>query len=115
MPHAPVIVCEIVAPRAAQAAALAEIAATLARDVGQRLTVKTLAIGARSRLAEPSLTLHLPVELAAAQHPIWCLACRLACFCPAARVSVLVQGTSFSEATATPVSPAATAPAKRTA
>jgi hypothetical protein len=38
------------------------------------------------------LTLHLPAELAVSQHPVWCLACRLACFCPDARVSVLVRG-----------------------
>ena len=84
------IVCEIHAPRAAQAAALAEIATVCARDVGQRLIVRTLAIGVDG--GEPALTLHLPVELAIDQHRIWCLACRLACFCPNARVSVLVRG-----------------------
>ncbi len=86
------ITCEIHAPRSAQAAALAEIATVCARDVGQPLTVRTLAIG--QALREPVLTLHLPVELAVAQHRVWCLACRLACFCPTARVSVLVSGAS---------------------
>ncbi|WP_138223103.1 hypothetical protein [Nibricoccus aquaticus] len=84
------IICEIHAPRSSQAAALAEIAAVCARDVGQALIARTLAIGADC--VEPSLTLHLPVELAEAQHRVWCLACRLACFCPSARVSVLVRG-----------------------
>jgi hypothetical protein len=98
MPAAPAIVCEIHAPRAAQAAALAEIAAALGRDVGQPLAVKTLTIGRRREHTEPSLTLHLPAELASTQHQIWCLACRLACFCPSARVSVLVQGAAFSSA-----------------
>ena len=96
MPHtSAVIICEISAPRSSQAAVLAEIAGLCARDTGQRLIVKTLAIGAaaKGRDAVPVLTLHLPAELAASQHPIWCLACRLACFCPDARVSVLVQGT----------------------
>jgi len=85
------VLCEILAPRAAQAAAFAEIAATCARDTGQPLQIE--ALPAR-RVAEPVLTLHLPAALAAAQHPIWCLACRLACFCPDLRVSVLVEGSS---------------------
>lgn len=84
------ILCEIFAPRPAQAAALAEIAAACAHDVGQPLTVKTLQIGRPA--TEALLTLRLPAELAASQHQIWCLACRLACFCPKARVSVLVLG-----------------------
>ncbi|HVU24729.1 MAG TPA: hypothetical protein VHE13_11450 [Opitutus sp.] len=90
MPQPDPIVCEIFAPRAAQAASLAEIAALCATDVGQPLIVKTLTIGAAA--GQPALTLNLPVALAAAQHRVWCLGCRLACFCPDARVSVLVQG-----------------------
>jgi hypothetical protein len=86
------IICEIHVPRSSQAAALAEIATVCARDVGQPLIARTVAIGADCR--EPSLTLHLPVELAVAQHRVWCLACRLACFCPGVRVSVLVRGES---------------------
>lgn len=85
------IVCEIIAPRAAQAAALAEIAGTCARDIGQRLSVSLLTVGG-PKVSEPVLTLRLPAELAASQHQVWCLACRLACFCPDARVSVLVEG-----------------------
>lgn len=89
------IVCEIHAHRSAQAAALAEIAVTCAQDVGLPLSVKSLRIGVQPETLRPGesvLTLHLPAELAAAQHPVWCLACRLACFCPQSRVSVLVQG-----------------------
>lgn len=85
------LLCEIHAPRAAEASALAAIAAALGRDIGQPLTVKTLKIGPTAS-SEPVLTLHLPAELAASQHRAWCLACRLACFCPGARVSVLVLG-----------------------
>jgi hypothetical protein len=40
---------------------------------------------------EPVLTLHLPAQLAATHHAIWCLACRLACFCPSVRINVLVR------------------------
>lgn len=93
------VLCEIVTARAAHAAVLAEVAAACARDVGQPLTVKTLRFGRRAPSpAQPTLTLHLPAELAASQHQIWCLACRLACFCPSARVSVLVLGADAFEA-----------------
>lgn len=85
------LLCEILAPRSAQAAALAEIATACARDVAQPLIVKTLQMGAAAGRV-PVLTLHLPAELASSQHQVWCLACRLACFCPAARVSVFVSG-----------------------
>lgn len=95
------LVCEIHAHRSAHAAALAEIAATCAQDVGLPLSVKAVRIGVMPNVLRPGesvLTLHLPADLAAAQHPVWCLACRLACFCPQSRVSVLVQGAeAFSE------------------
>ncbi|MET0261256.1 MAG: hypothetical protein ABW223_00045 [Rariglobus sp.] len=93
MPSIDAIVCEIIASRAAKAAALAEIAATCARDVGQKVIFKTLVVSP-AKAPEPVLTVHLPVEFAASQHQVWCLACRLACFCPDARVSVLVRGES---------------------
>jgi hypothetical protein len=102
--------CEIHAPRAAQAAALAEIAVACARDVGQPLLVKTLLIGGREKTT-PVLTLHLPVELAPSRHQVWCLACRLACFCPQARISVLVTGAAF----ATPARARPQAPRRRSA
>lgn len=90
------IVCEIVAAHAALASGLAEIAAACAKDVGQSIALKQLVIG--SATTEPVLTLHLPAEQAASQHQVWCLACRLACFCPNARVNVLVRGeTAFRE------------------
>ena len=85
------LVCEIISPAPAPAAALAEIAVTCADDVGLPLAVRTLHVG-RPVASEPTLTLHLPLSLASSQHQVWCLACRLACFCPDARVSVLVLG-----------------------
>lgn len=93
--------CEIVAPGSAHAAVLAEVAAACARDLGQPLEVAALRYRrtTRERETAPTLTLHLPAELASAQHQVWCLACRLACFCPSARVSVLVLG-AFADATA---------------
>lgn len=84
------LVCEIIAPAAAQASALAAIAGVCARDVGQRLIVRrrTTRLAPFTAGITALVTLHLPAALAAAQHPVWCLACRLACFCPDARVSV---------------------------
>lgn len=85
------LVCEIVAPAASSAAALAEVAVACAQELGQPLAVRSLHIG-DTAFRQPLLTLHLPAALAASQHRIWCLACRLACFCPEARVSILVLG-----------------------
>jgi len=100
-PSAAPILCDIIAPRASHAAVLAEIAATCARDLGQTLQPRTLRIGRRARARarerrtddeeECVLILRLPAALAGSQHPVWCLACRLACFLPSARVSVLVE------------------------
>ena len=92
MPTPDTLLCEILAPRP-QAEALAEIVAVCARDVCLPVKVRTRSYrGAADE--EPLVTLHLPVEAAASQHPVWCLACRLACFCPRARVSVLVKSES---------------------
>lgn len=89
----PALVCEIRACEVAQAATFAEIANSLAIDVGQPIEVRIVRLARAARLPrETTLTLHLPAALAATQSQVWCLACRLACFCPNARVSVLVQG-----------------------
>lgn len=90
MPAAAAILCEILAPHSSEAAALAEVAVAVARDLGQSLTPQTLQIG--KTVQGPTLTLHLPMELAARQHEAWWLACQLTCFCPQAQISVLVLG-----------------------
>jgi hypothetical protein len=82
------LVCEIRAPDSATGSDLAHIAETCARETGVAIVTRVLPIAGRQQ----TLTLRLPAELAATQHPVWCLACRLACFCPAARVSVLILG-----------------------
>lgn len=82
--------CELLAPTGVKASSWAEIARACAEDVGLELTVHHSTTSSRSPV-EPTLTLHLPVEFAASQHPAWCLACRIACFCPTLRVSVLVR------------------------
>ena len=82
------LVCEILAPDTATGSDLAHIATTCARETGVAVVTRVLPARGRGQ----TLTLHLPAELAASQHPVWCLACRLACFCPGARVSVLILG-----------------------
>ncbi len=82
------LVCEIHASDAATGSDLAHIAETCARETGVTVAMQVLSTGGRQQ----TLTLRLPAELAASQHPVWCLACRLACFCPTARVSVLILG-----------------------
>ena len=83
------LLCEIHAP-SPTVADLARIVCFCAQEIGQSIDVLTREI---SR-GEPVITLHLSAEQAASQHPVWCFACRLACFCPNARVSVLVRAES---------------------
>jgi len=85
------IVCEILAPHAKLTRALADAANIAARSVGQAILIKTHAVNIGGR-DDVVITLHLPTVLAAEQHQVWCLACRLACLCPQARVSVLILG-----------------------
>jgi hypothetical protein len=94
------LLCEIDVTSRAEAKALAKIAQVCAHDVGLAVHVRTRrAPKRRTAPAEKLITLHLPAELPASQHPVWCLACRLACFCPNARVSVLVSSRNlFSHA-----------------
>lgn len=93
--------CTIAGPDRATVCALAEIADACSRDLAVSLELRTSVTRKRDRQPPdgPVLTLHLPVELAASQHQVWCLACRLACFCPSVRVSVLVLGQNFSATT----------------
>ena len=118
MPAAARIICKVIATRPALTAELTRIVRACAKDLGQKISVRTATSSAAAhRSAEPVLTLHLPAELAAAQHPVWCLACRLACFCPTARVSVLVHGETAlrAEATPAPASASAATPRRRAA
>lgn len=82
------VVCEILAPDAVVATDLGHIVGVCARETGQPLSMQVLLCAT----GESTLTLRLPVELAATQHQVWCLACRLACFCPETRVGVLILG-----------------------
>jgi hypothetical protein len=85
--------CEIRAP-SPMLADLERITRFCADEIGQSMEVLTREISHGA----PLITLHLPAEQAASQHHVWCLACRLACFCPNARASVLVRAeTQFAE------------------
>jgi hypothetical protein len=86
--HPAQVVCEILAPNAALAETLGRIVGACARDAGQPVTLSARPADGHDAV----ITLRLPVELASTQHPVWCLACQLACFCPQARVSVLILG-----------------------
>ncbi|MBE2215118.1 MAG: hypothetical protein IAE82_14685 [Opitutaceae bacterium] len=80
--------CEIHASKRL-APILANIVQTCARDLGQPVAIVATA---RANATIPVITLVLPVEVVIEPHQAWCLACRVACFCPDARVSVLVTG-----------------------
>ncbi len=96
MAATPLLIAEIRAGKRSLSLDLAEIAGECARDVG--LPLVTDARTPRHFEGTPSLVLHAPVDVAAEQHPVWCLACRLACFCPDARVSVMVHSeTGFAK------------------
>ncbi len=86
MPDPKPILCEIRAD-ARVGADLAHIVEFCAQETG--LTIEVAIHEART--TEPVLTLHASVDQATSQNPILCLACRLACFCPQARVGMLVH------------------------
>jgi hypothetical protein len=100
MPRPAQPVCEILAPDPATRRALAATVRFCARSLGQALRLQARV--ARTPVAGGLLTLRLPIALAASQDRVWCLACRLTCFCPGARVSVLVTGESAFREPAAP-------------
>lgn len=83
------LVCELRAPRHVLATGLLEIVTTCATDVGQPLELTATPLSSTTK--ESILVLHLSAQLAGSQDRVWCLACRLACFCPATRVSVMIH------------------------
>ncbi|HEU5080491.1 MAG TPA: hypothetical protein VFT72_14870 [Opitutaceae bacterium] len=93
--------CDIVAPSLGAARVLGKIARACAKDVGVKLQVHAEADLKSS--AQKILTLEMSAEMAASQNPAWCLACRLACFCPDTRVSVLVRSEDSFSSTSTKV------------
>jgi hypothetical protein len=86
---AAIIRCEIRASRRSTAGDLSAIVHVCAEDLKIRVETQKTVGGVRAK--NSILTLHVPVELADQQSQVWCLACRLACFCPNSRVSVLIH------------------------
>lgn len=93
---APGLRCEIRASKRL-APILASIVQTCAGDLGLLIVVERALAG---NAAIPAITLTLPVERMIEPDQTWCLACRVACFCPDARVSVLVTGVPEASARA---------------
>ncbi|MBE2212368.1 MAG: hypothetical protein IAE82_00745 [Opitutaceae bacterium] len=93
----PELRCEIHASKRL-APILSNIVQTCARDLGQPVAV---VLTARANATIPVITLVLPAEVVIEPHQAWCLACRVACFCPDARVSVLVTGATETAAAET--------------
>jgi len=84
--------CEIYAPSKAKAEELSRILNRCAKETSQSVILRSHRIPRNERRSTPTITLNLPVEAASTQHLAWCLTCRLTCFCPDVRVSVLVLG-----------------------
>ena len=59
-----------------------------------KLTLKTNAVVQISS-KETFITIQLSVEEAMRDSPSWCLACRLACFCPYSRVSIIISASEY--------------------
>ena len=98
------LTCEIHAPSATKGDALAQVVDTCANELAQPVLVKQRRIPRNHRGSIPThISLELPADIAASQHEVWCLTCRIACFCPDVRVSVLVLGAdSFPRSTPAP-------------
>lgn len=85
--HRTPLLCEIQAP-AAEALNLERTVSFCAEQSGHTLNIVTREPTNPRETA--TVTLHLPPAAAAADQPIFCFICRLACLCPQARVGVFV-------------------------
>ncbi|OAM87789.1 hypothetical protein AW736_20660 [Termitidicoccus mucosus] len=91
------ITCEIQSSEGYHDADIENIAISCARDL-QLPVVMEKAPSLRQAPRQSLITLHVSAALAINEHRLWCLACRLACFCPDVRVSVLVHSeTGFAQ------------------
>ena len=87
------LTCEIHTPSESKGRALAQIVESCANELAQPVLVKQQRIPRNQRGSVAThIVLELPADIASSQHEAWCLSCRLACFCPDVRVSVLVLG-----------------------
>lgn len=87
------LTCEVHAPSAVKGQALTQIVESCSNELAQPIRVEQRRIPRNNRGSIPThIVLRLPAEVASSQHEAWCLTCRIACFCPDVRVSVLVLG-----------------------
>jgi hypothetical protein len=76
---------------------LESIAMQCAMDVRVKVETKTTV---RSKIQSNFITLQINVDEALGDSQSWCLACRLSCFCPAARISIIISAQSLFQQTA---------------
>ncbi len=91
--HSSSIRCEIVSEDEKLRDALVRIAKTCAIDLKLSLPME---MSERTRRAtepesEAKITLSIPAKFALAHDSIWNLACRIACFCPQARITTQIE------------------------
>jgi hypothetical protein len=80
--------CLIESPDYDIAKQLESIALQCAIDAKTPMETK---ITVRSKIQSSFITLQINVDEALGDSQSWCLACRLGCFCPAARVSIIIS------------------------
>ena len=91
--HSPSIRCEVVSEDEKLRTDLSRIAKTCAIDL--KLTFPLEMLQRARRLdeteTEAEINLSIPAKLALAHDSIWNLACRIACFCPQARITTRIE------------------------
>ncbi|MCH6256317.1 hypothetical protein MLD52_07140 [Puniceicoccaceae bacterium K14] len=85
------ISCEIVAKDEVQLYDLERITQRCAIDIKLSLPINILKSQADKTNTETRIDIFVPVELAVAYDAVWSLACRVACFCPQARITAQIQ------------------------
>ena len=89
--------CLIESPDYDIAKQLESIALQCAIDAKTPMETK---ITVRSKIQSSFITLQINVDEALGDSQSWCLACRLGCFCPAARVSIIISAQPLFQQTA---------------
>ncbi len=85
------IQCDIVAPSETLRRELAQIAQICAVDLKLALPLKIHEAAGDPTSFETTIHLSVHVESAIADDAIWNLACRIACFCPQARITTHIE------------------------
>lgn len=94
--------CLIESPDYDIAKQLESIALQCAIDAKTPMETK---ITVRSKIQSSFITLQINVDEALGDSQSWCLACRLGCFCPAARVSIIISAQPLFQQTKNAITP----------